>query len=283
MRWMILICTLMVLSPVSKAQSGWDFLAVMGDAEGTTCNAGGPGLVHVYVLHGGTSGTKGSRFSMPIPECMNGTIYLGEYTSYDAVGNSQSGVTVDYGSCLTSDVLVLGVTLFLSDSTEDCCFYVPHPHPGSGSRKAEVFDCSMNPFDVRAFPVVVNATPECACGGCGMIRPIASNPFPPDNESDVPLNVLLTWDTYDPESVPTEHTMFFGTDPDPPEIQGLFTAYSFDPGPLEPSTTYNWRVGIWWHCGGALTKGPIWQFTTTSDVPAQRHTWGSIKALYRAN
>ena len=51
-------------------------------------------------------------------------------------------------------------------------------------------------------------------------------------------------------------------------------------GPLEPNTTFYWKVhSIAGDFGD--TFGPVWSFTTTNGVAAETSTWGRIKALHK--
>jgi hypothetical protein len=72
------------------------------------------------------------------------------------------------------------------------------------------------------------------------------------------------------------HRVYFGTDPNPPS-----TALQFlqDPGPLEPNTTYYWRVTGF--TDNLPYEGPLWSFTTAGPLRAEASTWGRVKALYR--
>ena len=55
----------------------------------------------------------------------------------------------------------------------------------------------------------------------------------------------------------------------------------FDPGALQPNTTYYWAVQL---SSGLETgvRSPVWTFTTgAGTVPVRSTTWGAVKALYR--
>jgi hypothetical protein len=121
---------------------------------------------------------------------------------------------------------------------------------------------------------------NCECDGCEIMTPEVSSPFPEDGGINVSVSAILTWDTFDPEHVPTEHSIKFGTDPNPPKLPGRFTDYSWDPGPLQQGTTYYWSVIVWSGCGAGMVGGPVWTFTTRSDLPVDATTWGRIKSLY---
>ena len=92
-------------------------------------------------------------------------------------------------------------------------------------------------------------------------------PDPADDATGVPTNQVLTWQGSDPEGQPLRYDVAFGTDKPPTVATGLADA-SYDPGPLEPGTVYNWRITA---CDGQdCTIGETWSFTTAVEpVPNQ--------------
>ena len=59
------------------------------------------------------------------------------------------------------------------------------------------------------------------------------------------------------------HDVYFGTSSPPPWI-GRQAPSSYDPGTLEPGTTYYWRIAEFTAMG--INPGPVWSFTTTITV-----------------
>jgi hypothetical protein len=94
------------------------------------------------------------------------------------------------------------------------------------------------------------------------------NPDPAYKETDVGMNVILSWT---PADNAASHELYFGTgeeavrnaDTTSPEYQGSRTlgAESFDPGLLDADTTHYWRVDEV-NGQGNTAKGPLWIFTT---------------------
>jgi len=92
------------------------------------------------------------------------------------------------------------------------------------------------------------------------------NPQPANNASDVEMNAILSWT---PADSAASHELYFGTDKaavrtagtGSPEHKGSVAlgAESYDPGLLEPDTTYYWRVDE--VVNGSTVKGLIWSFT----------------------
>jgi len=86
-------------------------------------------------------------------------------------------------------------------------------------------------------------------------------PGPDDGAKDVALDAKLSW-TAGKGAV--MHDVYFGTDEaavaasDPSTFQGKLMDASFDPGPLEPFTSYYWKVDEF--AVVATNPGPVWSF-----------------------
>ncbi len=86
----------------------------------------------------------------------------------------------------------------------------------------------------------------------------AYNPSPADGQEVTDTDADLSWDT---DWNPVMYGVYFGTDADtvanatgaPPAM-----VTGFDPGPLEPGTTYYWRVDVFY---GMWVTGQVWSFT----------------------
>jgi hypothetical protein len=99
----------------------------------------------------------------------------------------------------------------------------------------------------------------------------AYNPSPSDGATEVSLDAQLSWS---PSTDAIMHNVYFGTDKeavaasdpnDPNTFMGKQMEASFDPGPLELSTTYYWKVdeiGLI-----EIQAGPLWSFSTEEPPP----------------
>ena len=93
----------------------------------------------------------------------------------------------------------------------------------------------------------------------------AYNPDPEDGAKFVSMDVTLRWIAGLRAKL---HHVYFGEDPDvvgsaagaPPQATTTYT-----PGPLEPDTTYYWRVDEF--DGAGVHKGDVWTFTTLPEIP----------------
>ena len=93
----------------------------------------------------------------------------------------------------------------------------------------------------------------------------AYDPSPTDGRKILDLTVNLTWTT---GWSPIMHQTYFGTDPDQVAAAAgapLVMDIGLDPGPLEPGTTYYWRVDEFY--GVETIAGPVWSFSTVPILP----------------
>jgi len=114
-------------------------------------------LLSIYVVHSSATDVAGAEFAAPLPPCADGMIYLFDEPVWPAtVGNSQTGVSVTYGGCLSSPVHVLTIKVIGRATTPECCYYPILPHPTSGQVRA--MDCNGN--------WQIEATPPTFINGC---------------------------------------------------------------------------------------------------------------------
>jgi hypothetical protein len=140
-------------------------ISVSSDPAGTSCNLTDKtaGICTYYVIHTETSGAGGVVFSAPIPTCFAVTWISDEPVFPVTLGDSQSGVTVAYGSCRSGPVHILTVKFFCQGLTGACCAYWVLPDPRVESGKIEVSDCGLNLLYATGGKAVVNGTTECPC------------------------------------------------------------------------------------------------------------------------
>jgi hypothetical protein len=86
----------------------------------------------------------------------------------------------------------------------------------------------------------------------------ATNPFPADLATGVPINIALSWTA---DTAATSHDVRFGTT-NPPDSVTNVTSAIYSPGNLQPGTVYYWRIDERNDAG--VTPGTVWQFTTAT-------------------
>lgn len=96
-------------------------------------------------------------------------------------------------------------------------------------------------------------------GASGSLPGQVSGPEPTDGETGVGASQTLSWS---PASGATSYNVYFGS-AYPPSSIGNQAGLSYDPGGLEPSTTYYWRIDS--VNGNGTTTGPSWSFTTSAS------------------
>ena len=203
----------------------------------------------------------------------------------------QSGVTVALESCRSDRVVVARMAIFVLEEDPGCCPLRVVPDSGIPSGMIEFTRCDDEV--VRLFEGTIGGNignPGTPCTGGTWTLP--SNPYPRDGAVDVALDTdvaaIVHWPPIVLGCFPLFGEMvrvFFGTDPNPPEISvDLFATVAFNPGPLQPNTTYYWKI-IYQNTLGSGSQLPgepaIWSFTTTGAVATKSSTWGAVKAMYR--
>ena len=233
-------------------------------------------VVTVYVVMSGQILLSQVRFALPFPTCMNDPTFLS--ASSDLLiaipMEPKDGVTVTFPPvCESAPITLMSLQYFSTAGSSPCCVWEVQPHPASGL--IEATDCDGTVHTVSSTTQLVN-TQTCFCFEIGGMAP-PSNPSPPDLSVEQPLNAQLSFDPFPL----TFEEIRFGTSIYPPLVYEGPTVDTYDPGPLDPNTTYYWSVET---ADGleAFSTGPIWRFTTTTGViPVTPTTWGAVKALYQ--
>ncbi|UCC79202.1 MAG: hypothetical protein JSW64_13140 [Candidatus Zixiibacteriota bacterium] len=90
-----------------------------------------------------------------------------------------------------------------------------------------------------------------------------SNPSPAHGATDQSTTVQLSWSCSDPDGDDLTYDIYFGTSATPPLVQSNQTATTYNPGTLQPGTTYYWQIIA--DDGTDQTEGSIWSFSTYSS------------------
>jgi len=260
----------------SDAQTDAGVLYMSTDINGATCGIMDvAGFVYVHVFARPYIGITATRFSMPLPSCVPGAYRLADMPVFPVtLGNSETGVSIGFGTCKEgSDFRVLTVLYYMPGTTEGCCPFPILPDPYAESGEIEFADC--------AFELAMGARSTSYVSTVHTSPPLVGSPAPSDGATERPLDTKLGWTVHRCDCYLTWHVnqVYFGTTPDPPMVASGIEEDSYDPGPLQHSTTYYWKVKTL--VGSSLsTTSPVWSFSTVVGVPAESTTWGRVKALY---
>jgi len=277
MRMTVLSLALIIcgLPLIAHAQAGAIYLST--SPNGSTCGIQDTqGLVTVYVIARPYSGgITAAQFSAPLPPCVVGATWLCDIAVFPVtLGNSQQGVSIGFGSCKTSsDFPVLTIMYFMQGLTEVCCPYPILPDPYAETGQVQFVDCDFNLATGHGYSSYVSKTAS--------LPPLVGDPGPNDGATERPLDTKLSWSVHRCDCFMCGHfnQVFFGTSPEPPSVANGVEEDTYDPGPLQPSATYYWKIKT--YVGSSLsTTTPVWSFSTVVGVPAQYTTWGKVKALY---
>lgn len=218
------------------------------------------------------------RFKAPVP-C--GMIFAGDTSNNLLAGNSQTGVTVTMPGCTSVNTpmpVMTIVAIVLTTPVSGCTWDV---FPADGDSDILLTDCDDN--------VMKGASVRgLYCGDVdSYIGPYL--PDPPNGATGVPLNAALSFTGF-------ANQVFMMVDGSPYSIWnypicsaffyvGVPTCTNpFDPGMLQPYTTYYWlAANTCVYCQhGEAGYSDLWSFTTgAGPVATEQSTWGRVKAIYR--
>ena len=143
-----------------------DEIALYTDAQYSSCKLvdSNPGVVSVYVVHHVSAGASASQFMVQASSGVT-LSYVGETSAFSVlIGSSQAGVSVAYGECFYSDILVLTLSYFATGTSTACSFLQVVPDPASLQGYIEAVDCFETRMEASGTRLVVNPDGTCECG-----------------------------------------------------------------------------------------------------------------------
>ena len=95
-----------------------------------------------------------------------------------------------------------------------------------------------------------------------------TNPDPANGATEVETNAVLYWTGGDPDpgNTITYDVYFDTTNPPTTKVSANQSGTSYNPGSMNLTTTYYWRI-VAWDNRGASTEGLIWSFATGGNMP----------------
>ena len=133
-----------------------------------------PGLRTIQVLHIHTPGAIASRFKLEAGPGMTMTYVSEVHHIPMTVGNTQTGISICYGSC-SLDQLLVTVTYMAFGTSDNCSQIRVVPHPAAYT--VEAMRCDRIPVYAVARNLYVQRVPgDCGCPD-GQLYPGLPQPF----------------------------------------------------------------------------------------------------------
>jgi hypothetical protein len=90
------------------------------------------------------------------------------------LGNSQTGVAINYGQCMTGTFQILSITYFGQGTSWPCCYLEVRPDPAALSGSIDVYDCNDQLQIGYGWGDIVNSDSTCPCNvGLEYCYPVA--------------------------------------------------------------------------------------------------------------
>lgn len=160
-RTLLIWATLLLLPALVSAQGG--AICLFADPTGADCGFedNTPGLLEIYVVHTLAAGVTSSQFWLPKPDCMVGATFLEDTNVLPVfIGNSQTGISIGYGSCV-STIHILTMNYAVSGMSVPDCAYPVLPHPARNF--VEAADCDHHLIAATGGTSYINSSRSCQC------------------------------------------------------------------------------------------------------------------------
>ena len=165
MKKRVIIVALIALSPcLAFGQNG--FIGLFSDSPTyTNCELidAPPRLHHIYVVHKYAPGTMGSRFMVTSGVGVT-MVYVNETSPFPlVVGNSRTGVCIEYVDCLGSEILILTINYFGVGTSSVCSYLEVVADPSSPTGTVEIMNCRGEREIATGGRLFVNNDGTCPC------------------------------------------------------------------------------------------------------------------------
>jgi hypothetical protein len=161
----------LVVAIPATASAQFGVIGVYTDQMASGCEIadGGQGVVNLYVVHTLGAGATAVQFKLQ-PSAGFGATFIGDTYPFELyLGNSQTGISIAYGDCLSGTVVVLGVTYLFLGSSDTCSYIDVVGDPAEVNYPGEpiVADC-LPMFERAVHPIqgtrfMVNPDQICRC------------------------------------------------------------------------------------------------------------------------
>ena len=169
MKKLLMMTFVLALSATTAfAQAG--NIGVFSDVNGTDCNLAdtAPGLLSFYAVNVNAVGSTACQFAAVLPSCWTGSgaSWLSDTGVWPVtIGNSQGGVSVGYGQCLSGSIQALTINVFAQGGAPACCQVTVSADPNLPSGQIELVDCGGGLEQVGSVggTLTINSDGTCDC------------------------------------------------------------------------------------------------------------------------
>jgi hypothetical protein len=162
-RGLLLSLGIILLAGLAYGQAG--FIGLYSDFGYTNCSmVDTPGEVSIYVVHKASAGATSSQFRIAVGAGMACTPLEVIHNFTTTIGDPATGITVSYGACYPSDILLFTWVFSCSGSSAPCSILEVVPDPAAVSGTIEIFDCSHFKLVGGGGIMYVNPDGSCDCG-----------------------------------------------------------------------------------------------------------------------
>jgi hypothetical protein len=161
----IFVMILLVVPVVAMSQAG--VIGLFADQHAGSCELvdAGQGILNVYVIHTLVAGSTACEFKVQ-PSAGFTATHIGDSTPYLFIGNSQTGISVAYGQCLSAPINVMTITYLFDGTSSACGLLEVVGDPAAPAPGLWTVDCTM-PFPSKSVAqggkLYVNADGSCPC------------------------------------------------------------------------------------------------------------------------
>jgi hypothetical protein len=103
------------------------------------------GVATLYVVHDLCPGSSGSRLRLETSPGFTGSLISEIHPFPATIGDAFSGVSITYGACLASPVVLLVLNYQFYGTSSTCSYVRVIAHPLSPDQRIEVWDCEHTP------------------------------------------------------------------------------------------------------------------------------------------
>jgi hypothetical protein len=122
------------------------------------------GIKSIYAVHKAASSVTASQFQVAIGPGM-GCVETGVMNNFPTViGSPSTGISIAYGACLVSDILLFTWNFFCQGTSGTCAKLEVVPDPAAISGAIEIVTCNSYKLPGNGSALYVNPNGFCDCG-----------------------------------------------------------------------------------------------------------------------